>query len=337
MDAMDEIAMLLDEMLADPRHGWSIGTFGAIGEFARDEGEAFASALDHGSRIIITARGGLCVEPRGDLRVIAYDTLSKDGETWGQSVAFCLPGPDKMTQGAVRNLGLDRQALRAEDRDARIFDTGTGLGHVQFCVRTHDTQLIAILEAIEGKSIFGPEAAQTGMMPQILRAQPNRVVISSIGRVEVYADIPEPGGKSPDGPHSHLLPKLLASGRTHAANAPIPHGFQPVLMLHPRSPWRDGMGQRVPFDTDLDDLFEDLLARFGLPEDMITRAAVEDAVDAGMKPDDFAWPTTRRGRTEARITLRRMARTEPAQLAAWRRRYDQTTDIEAEESMLLEP
>src|SRR6201999_4030892 len=107
-----------------------------------------------------------------------------------------------------------------------------------------------------------------------LKAQPHRVILSPLARVEVYAPIPQPGGKSPDGPHTHLLPKLLASRRTHAANAPIPEGFQPVLMLHPRSPWRDGMGMRTDFDPALDAVFEALLADFGLAEDRAVRARI---------------------------------------------------------------
>lgn len=326
---------LIDEALADTRHGWSVGTFGAIGEFMRDAGEAVVDAGVGRTRTLHTPRAAIRVTPRDDVQAVAYDTLSSDGETWGQSVAFCLPAPEAMEDGVVRALGPDTDAIRPEDRDALLFDMGVGLGHVRFCSRTRDAELIAALTATEGQSLFSPAAAPA--TAAVLRAQPHRVLISPLARIEVYAPIPQPGGKSPDGPHTHLLPKLIASRRTHAANAPIPAGLQPVLMLHPRSPWRDAMGMRTDFNVGLDALFEDLLRDHALAEDRRVRLAVETAVTTGVDPTAFAWPDTRRGRIQARITLRRLAQKHGRHtVTAWRTLYDnQTTDAEPDEEAAL--
>ena len=330
---MTDIATLLDTMIADPRHGWSIGTFGAIGEFARDDDEPATIHRDGDTLTIVTTRGGLRAKADPALQVIAYDTLSSDGDTWGQSVAFCLPAPTEMAQGRVQSLGVDPDALRPEDRDARLYDLGCGLGLVRFCLRTRDEALIAALDALEGKSLFDPASTA---MPHVLRAQPTRVLLSPAGRVEVYSPIPMPGGDSPEGPHTHLLPKLLAARRTHAANAPIPAGLQPVLMLHPRSPWRDGLGRRTSgFDEGLDTIFQQMLAEFGLKEDRSVRADVEQAIATGRAPDAFPWPETRRGRASARITLRRLARTSGAAVSAWRARYDRLPEPEPDEDAAL--
>jgi hypothetical protein len=48
----------------------------------------------------------------------------------------------------------------------------------------------------------------------------HRVFLSRVGRAEVYQAIPLPDAKRPDGPHTHVLPKLLRAGRTHSANDP---------------------------------------------------------------------------------------------------------------------
>jgi hypothetical protein len=320
---MTNISATIDRMLDDSRHGWSIGTFGAIGEFMRDEDEPFVARDAAGVRTLVTTRGGIRVAPTPELTAIAYDTLSSDGETWGQSVAFCLPRPAEMDQGVIRALGPDADALREEDRGHALFDLGVGRGHVRMHLRTADAALIAALEALEGKPLFGPEAA--GVMDEVLRAQPHRVMTSPAGRVEVYSPIPAPGGESPAGPHTHLLPKMLASGRTHAANAPIPDGLQPVLLLHPRSPWRDEMGRRVEFDPGLDALFGELLDSFGLPDDRAVGDTLASAIRAGAEPSAFAWPDSRRGRTKARITLRRLAHDGLGrEVADWRSLYDRT-------------
>ena len=62
----------------------------------------------------------------------------------------------------------------------------------------------------------------------ILAANPHRVFISRLGRIEVYQPIPPPSGKSPEGPHTHVLPRLLKSGRTHPATEPVPEGWFPA-------------------------------------------------------------------------------------------------------------
>lgn len=314
---------LLAQAIDDPRHGWSIGIFGAIGEFMRGADEAVVRVRDPQVDGIVTSRGALRVRHLEGVTAVAYDTLSGDGETWSNALAFCLPRPEHEEATGVTCLGADADAIRSEDRDAMLFDLGVGLGHIRMCVRTRDAELIAALRGIEGESLFAAAAAAGRVMPLMLRVGPHRVVLSPLARVEVYAPIPPPDGTSPDGPHTHLLPKLLGSRRTHAANAPIPAGLQPVLMLHPRSPWRDAAGRRTDFDAGLDREFDRLLARYGLDEDRRVRAAVEGAVNQGVDPAQHAWPTTRRARAEARVTLRRLAqRLGPDAVAAWRKRYD---------------
>lgn len=321
---MSEIRELLVDALGDDRHGWSIGTFGAIGEFMRTPDEPVTTSDDGGELQIFTGRGGLRIAPRDDIRILAYDTLASDGQTWGQSVAFCLPA--ESSGGAViRSLGPDQNALRDEDRGGELFDIGAAKGLVRMCVRTRDEALIAALEEREGHGLFEPGSGHA--VGLILKTSPHRVVLSPIGRVEVYSDIPAAEGQSPNGPHTHVLPKLIASGRTHAANAPIPDGLQPVLMFHPRSPWRDGAGKRTEFDASLNAYFESLVDKYGLPEDRMVRRAVEEAVWLGRDPEAFGWPETRRGRAQARIVLRRLAQRHGKQaLAPWRALHDHAAD-----------
>lgn len=189
------------------------------------------------------------------------------------------------------------------------------------CSRTRDPKLIAAFESIEGKTLLSPEGATLRALS--LQTSPNRVLLSPAGRIEVYAPIPPPDGKSPNGPHTHLLPKLIASGRTHSANAPIPEGLQPVLMMHPRSPWRDADGIRTPYDAGQDESFESILSAYGLEEDRRIRAAIETAISAGQSPTALVLPNSRRGRTQLRITLRRLAqKLGKKALADWRALYD---------------
>ena len=125
----------------------------------------------------------------------------------------------------LTEIGPDRGALRPQDAGALLFDLGLGVHQVDCCVRTAEPELIAGLRAAAGRSLFEPDNPAMGL---ILRHGPNRVFATRAGRAEIYQPIPAPGGKAPDGPHSHVLPKLLAHGRTHAATEPIPRGLCPA-------------------------------------------------------------------------------------------------------------
>jgi hypothetical protein len=326
--AFQDLGSFLAHAVDDHRNGWSIGTFGAIGEFARDPEEPIQRSVEPNELKIISSRGAMRVEPCAGLQAVAYDTLSADGETWGVAVAFCLAAKEEAAQGVVHRLGADREALRAQEQNGILFDLGIGMGHVRMCVRAMDRALIQALDAIEGRALLSVQGKAAGEL--IRETSPVRVMLSPIGRIEVYASIPPPNGKSPNGPHTHLLPKLIASRRTHSANAPIPAGQQPVLMLHPQSPWRDAMGNRTPFDADLNAQFEHCLALYGLAEDRRVRSAVESAVRAQASPDGFDTPVSRRGRIQLRIALRRLAQqSRDGTVAGWLARFDPAAENDA--------
>ncbi|MFG1348636.1 DUF6925 family protein [Xanthobacter autotrophicus] len=217
----------------DPRTGWSLGIFGAIAEFMRDPGEA--TAIETGADIlkVVTARGGLVVRRHPATVVVDYEMPSRHAERRVRALAACLPERDAARAGraVVTEVGPDMAALREEDRGALLFDLGIGLTSVETCVRTRAPALIAALRAAEGM----PALAAPGLIAAMVEHGPHRVFASALGRIEVFQPIPPPGGVSPDGPHTHVLPKLIAHGRTHAASVPIPEGLVPCLSIHPPS------------------------------------------------------------------------------------------------------
>ena len=312
---------LLRPALDDPGNGWSIGTFGAIGEFHRDAGEAAPCGTEAGTASRITARGAIRIEPRAAAQVLAYDIPGRDPDTWTSELTLCMPAAVPLAGGVVAALGPDDRALRAADRAMALYDLGVGLGEVRFCVRTADPCAIQALQSAAGQPATG-DMLHT-LMAAFLHAQPHRVLLSPAGRIEVTAPIPMPDGRSPEGPHTHLLPALLASGRSHSANTPIPAGWQPVLTLHPPGAWRDGLGRRTPYLHAADQAFARLFERFGLAEERALRSRVEAAVAAGLQPGAFARPSHRRARAQLRVVLRRLAAAgSRGPVAAWRAMHD---------------
>jgi len=184
-----------------------------------------------------------------------------------------------------------------------------------------EPEVVSALRAGEGRSVFEMYNPAT---TAIFRASPHRVFVTRIGRAEVYQPIPPADGKSPDGPHTHLLPKLLRGGRTHPATVPIPRDWTPCLHLYPVHPQKDGLGTIKPFNRAEYDEFQRLLTTFGDPELLELKRRVFDSVARGDKPESLTVPKGRFARGVIRVALRQLhARDESSTcLSHWRQVYD---------------
>ena len=242
MNKPDDQPDLLAGHLSDAETAWSIGSFGAIAEFMRDADEDVVLDRVGGAIAAVTARGGLRIVAHEKMRPVASESLTT--QSWSHRVSLCLPEDICAMDGrtALTEIGPDMDALRAEDRAAVLFDLGLGTLQLNACIRTGDAEVVAALRTWTGRSLFEPG---NGAMAVVLAANPHRVFISRLGRVEVYQPIPPPDGKSPEGPHTHVLPRLLRHKRTHAATEFVPAGFVPCAHLYPPHPARDAMGKRT--------------------------------------------------------------------------------------------
>ena len=79
--------------------------------------------------------------------------------------------------------------------------------------------LIAALRAVEGCS-WREALDRVGHL--LVAASPHRVVTGPLGRIEVYNPIPQEWHVSPEGCHTHLLPRLLETGRETAERRRAP-------------------------------------------------------------------------------------------------------------------
>lgn len=303
---MTELERLLRSHLSNWQSGWSMGTFGAIAEFHQDEGEPPVINLpDVLTRA--TRRGAIRLDTGTLTQVmpVAYETLSPKRHRWSQALALCLP--EAVARRAARNvlteIGPDDDAIRGIDRTGILFDMGLSLPQCDFCIRTSDPKLLGSLRANLGRSLFEHGNAA---MTAILTAHPHRVARTNIGRVEVYQKIggPDTGGVSPPGPHTHLLPKLLQTGRTHSANTPIPEGLVPLGSLHPGNPVIGPMGEERVFDQSLQDDFQAMLEQYGVNDAFDLKRRVRLAVDNGGEASEFTHTPDRFSRACIRLALR---------------------------------
>ena len=321
MNGSSELLDFLSGQLADAETAWSVGTFGAIAEFMRDASEPVSLQNRGDSISAVTARGGLRIEAHDMLRPIASELLTT--QSWSHRVALCLPEGICAMSGrtVLTEIGPDRDALRAEDRAAVLFDLGLGTLQLDACIRIVDVGVIAALRNWVGRSLF---EAGNAAMELILAANPNRVFVSRIGRVEVYQPIPPPDGRSPAGPHTHILPRLLRHKRTHAATEALPAGWVPCAHFYPPHPMRDALGHGRPFQSERHEAFQTLLARYGDPQLVDTKRRVVESVAAGQVPPNGGMAADRFARAAVRVALRQLQAVEqgsPA-LVAWLAAYD---------------
>ena len=332
MTTADPLMDLLAGQLADIEAGWSVGTFGAIAEFTRDPGEAFEAERSRDRIGVVTGKGGIRIASHPELRLIASE--SPTTESWSHRIALCLPRQACAMNGhtVLTELGPDIEALRKGDRNGILFDLGLGTLQIDACIRVAADDVVTELRTRTGKSVFAPDS---DAMRIILTANPHRVFISRIGRAEVFQPIPPPGGKSPDGPHTHVLPKLLAHRRTHAATEPLPEGWVPCAHLYPAHPLRDQLGRKRVFDLDCHAAFQALLERYGLPELALLKRNVIEAVAKGLGPDAVVLPSDRTASTTVRVAVRQLAELEPdaPALTAWLALYDRRDQPETEDPM----
>jgi hypothetical protein len=320
MIKQEQVQKLLSEQILDPGTQWSLGTFGGIAEFSRDPGETVKLTTSAGRVVAVTERGAIAIESHDKLRPFASESITK--QSWSHRVALCLPDDicAMNRRNVLTELGADSGALREQDREGVLFDVGLEAMQADLCIRTSDPEAIVRLRAHTGRSVF---EAGNPAMKVIMAANPHRVFISRIGRLEVYQQIPPATGQSPDGPHTHVLPKLLRNKRTHPATEPIPDGWVPCAHFYPSHPAKDAMGEPRSFDHRQYNAFQRLIQQWGSPESVALKERVAKAVLDELPPFESETPD-RVGRTNIRVALRQMqalghsSRTFPA----WREAFD---------------
>ena len=223
----DSLSGLIAAHLMLASTSWSIGVRGAIAEFFRAPDEI---RVTDNATFVVTARGAIQIAVNGATR--AVERIA-GGEP--PSIALCLPAADSIMHGrsVITEAGPDHRALRDRERDAILFDLGLGSRYFDFYIRTADPAAVTHLRKGIGLPLFD---ARHSLPRDILAMHPHRVFVSRLGRIEVYQPIARAGETTPEGPHTHLLPELLDSGRVHADDVPIPAGWIPCVNLFPGYP-----------------------------------------------------------------------------------------------------
>jgi predicted Fe-S protein YdhL (DUF1289 family) len=228
----EAIRAFLLETLQAGAGTWVGGVYGAVAEFCVGAGESVDVAAEGNTISAVTDRAAIRFDLSDHVRALA---VGNNGV-----VVLALPREYAPSPGPVGlvALGPDRGAIRREDREDRLYDFGLGIGFSTFAIRTSEQTLISVMDA--AADLPWP-ALLTAAGRQIVEASPARVVLHAIGRIEIYTAIPLPGGQTSPGPHTHLLPALLTTGREMPPGLELPDAYAPCAIFYPAT-------SRIPED-----------------------------------------------------------------------------------------
>ncbi|MEM7377996.1 MAG: DUF1289 domain-containing protein [Pseudomonadota bacterium] len=224
----DELRQFVLDTLQPGQGTWVMGVVGAVAEYTVPAGWRHEVRCDRDDITACTRNGALKMTINDDVRALTFDPPAA-----GDAPRIVLAvkrerGPPPLADG-VRDLGADRQALDA-DRSGHLFDLGLGRVASRFCVRVPEGTARIALQGVLGQPF---SHALQHMGAALVAESPPRVVETALGRIEAHGPIPPPDARSPLGPHTHLLPDDLATGRNMPTGMDLPGSYLPGAIFYP--------------------------------------------------------------------------------------------------------
>ncbi|MEM8794256.1 MAG: DUF1289 domain-containing protein [Pseudomonadota bacterium] len=222
----DQIRDLVVRSLKEGRAKCVIGVVGATAEFSLPTEAEIDVAVEDDGVVARTRMGAISMRINDHVRALTFDPPGLEVERRIVLAVKREAGRLPVSKG-LADLGDDDSAL-LDDAGTRLFDLALGRKEGRFCVRVEDGAARDALEKANGLA-FADSLPKIG--PALLAESPTRVVDSALGRIEVQGQIPLPGARSPDGPHTHLLPDHLATGRALPVGMDLPRAYLPGAIV----------------------------------------------------------------------------------------------------------
>lgn len=221
----DDIREFAASTLQEGRGTWVVG---AVAEFTAAQGEDVDVIVDGDDIVAHTRNGAMSMTINDDIRALTFDPPDWTSEPRIVLAVKRERGRLPVAAG-VSDQGADDAALFQED-DGTLYDLGLGRKEGRFCVRLGDG---AAQEALDRATSLEFAQALPVIASSLIAESPTRVVESALGRIEVRGQIPPPDATSPHGPHTHLLPDHLETGRALPVGMDLPRAYLPGAIFYP--------------------------------------------------------------------------------------------------------
>jgi hypothetical protein len=229
--SLDELRTFVMSTLRPGVGTWISSIRGAVAEFCVEEGEEIRLDASSDTVNAATARGAISFHLSDGIHALSA-RISNDTEKRSIIVLTIPRSAATPAPFGLSCIGADSESIQPEKRHEILYDFGLGSAVLSFGIRTFDQTLITNLNHRTGQ----PYQTFLGEIGDaILCLSPTRVIRNAIGRIEVFAPIPQPGGRSPSGPHTHFLPKQLNQTGDMPANLRVPDSYLPCFSYYPHN------------------------------------------------------------------------------------------------------
>ncbi len=282
---MDELAMVLGDLMHDGQADWMMSVPGLAAEYRPISSEEIILAATD-ELCLVTVGGGIRIELKADVKIQAWESLSKSPRQWLHGLYLTLPksAAAMAERKRITCLGPDNSALLANDRGRMIFDLGLNVPHLDICLRSDNADFVAAMKMLDGQILNWRDQ---NFLNLLLDSQPARVFMSRLGRIEIYQDIPPPNGRTPAGSHTHFLPKLRVKNNSANNSAFLSDDDDAILQVTPPHPTLDRMANPQTFNRAAHEAFQELLFRFGDPDYCAAKSERIAALEASRQKGNF--------------------------------------------------
>ncbi len=226
----EAIRAFVAEKLRTAKGTWVAGVVGAVAEFSATAGARTDVKVIGDTVLARTPGGGLRFIIDDHVRALTFETKDTPIDRSRIVLAVKRERGRRDCSPALTALGPDKGAIDPADRATPLFDLGLGRKEARFCVRIEPGPAQDVMLQTVGVP-FPENLARIG--PSLLAESPVRVVKTTLGRIEIDTPIPPPDGSSPAGPHTHILPDHLATGRAMPAGLELPRAYLPGAIFYP--------------------------------------------------------------------------------------------------------
>ncbi|HET6376006.1 MAG TPA: DUF1289 domain-containing protein [Methylocella sp.] len=228
----DQIAAFAASSLKANSGTWVLGCYGACAEFFFPNGAGFEVSASGGTVTALSKQGALQLSIGGYSRALQLRPGHADGGSEAIFLVIAKTRASLPAASVLTPLGPDEGAIAPEKRRYPLFDLGLGRADLRFCVRPAAPELTEALTRLSGQPL---EEVLEKAGSLLVKHSPARVIETVLGRAEIFTPIPPPGGAPPLGPHTHLLPSLLASGRSAPPGIDLPPAYALGATFYPKA------------------------------------------------------------------------------------------------------
>ncbi|MFQ5782937.1 MAG: hypothetical protein ACE5GR_07790 [Nitrosopumilus sp.] len=273
----EEIKDLILDSSTKNTSSWAIVRDGVVAEFSVVKGDEVDYSFEKNYLKVDTPRATLCINFDSKLDAIVAESGAHGCTPWTQNIYLCIPKQDaKMScRDKLTHLGHYKEG----QDEGELWDLGLGKETLDACIIAKDEQTNKLLQQKEGQYVID----DPNFLRELVRHSPTRFFKSKYAYIIVRQKIPLDGEDELEGPHTHLLPPIIQSGKHF--HAPIPDEMIPMIQTDPFGSVIDGNGDFYKWNGFEEDKFQNFLRKYGNQEYLLLKESLKQKIIDGLSND----------------------------------------------------